>query len=111
MTRFADMVTVDIFQLSTVLDPCFGLSAFDPCEHNCLKLKLKQHMILVKPAETVNPIETLSPKISSNYVFFSNNNQSASNSFDDYDSKINAYLDLVTTRQFPNALDFWRCHE
>ena len=39
------------------------------------------------------------------------NNQSASNSFDDCESKINAYLDLVATRKFPNALDFWRCHE
>jgi len=111
ITRFSEIVTADVFQLSTVLDPCFGLSAFDPSLHQSLKQKLKQHMILIKPVDMVNSKENTSPKISSNYVLFTNCDKVISSSFDECENKINAYLELVSTRQFSNALDFWRCHE
>ncbi len=51
MTRFSELVKADLFQLSTLLDPNFGLSAFDPSEHSSLKVKLKQQMLLIKPIE------------------------------------------------------------
>jgi len=110
MTRFSELVKADLFQLSTLLDPNFGLSAFDPSEHSSLKVKLKQQMLLIKPVERKEKTETLNSFISSNYVLFENVNENICE-IDDFDSKINSYLDLVSRKNFNNALDFWRCHE
>jgi len=42
MTRFLELVKDDLFQILTLLNPSFGLFAFDPAEHSSLKIKLKQ---------------------------------------------------------------------
>ena len=67
-------------------------------------------MLLIKPIERKEKTETLNSFISSNYVLFENLNENTCE-IDDFDSKINSYLDIVSRKNFSNALDIWRCRE
>lgn len=115
MTRFEHIIDQDLFQLSTFLDPNFGISAFETTKHVSIKHILKTHMKtlskvtnVIDEVVTIKPIEQLR---SNNYVFYKKPILTPREKIEDYDISIDSYCSLIENGNFTDALAFWKLNE
>ena len=114
-TRFDELLKQDIFKISTVLDPYYGLKYIPLDERpgvlRCLKLNLNKifhtKAIATPAKDKVHKNESKRKEL---YVNF-DSEDSDSNVIDDMDTQINEYFALIKNGNFTNALDFWRVHQ
>ena len=115
ITRFENLVDQDLVKLSTLLDPNFGIYAFEISMHADIKQLLKKQMksldsesTTIEEVSTAKPIEQLR---TNNYVFYKTQNVNLNENVDNFDLTIDTYCNLVGSGDYKDALDFWRLNE
>ena len=115
ITRFENLVDQDLFKLSTLLDPNFGIYAFEISMHADIKQLLKKHIksldfesTTIEEVSTAKPIEQLR---TNNYVFYKTPNVNLYEKVDSFDLTVNTSCNLVESGDYKDALDFWRLNE
>ena len=116
ITRFENLVDQDLFKLSTILDPNFGISAFESSKHDSLKQLLKSHMkslnsvtlTIDNVVKTIKPIEQTR---NNNYVFYKKPQLTNIEKAEDFDLSIDSYCTLVDSSHYTDVLEFWKINE
>ena len=115
ITRFENLVDQDLFKLSTLLDPNFGIYAFEISMHADIKQLLKKQMkSLDSESTTIEEVSAARPIAqlrTNNYVFYKTQNVNLNENVDNFDLTIDTYCNLVGSGDYKDALDFWRLNE
>lgn len=115
-TRFNKdgLIKRDVYQLSTFLDPNFGIDSFNEDDHSTIRQRLKFQLKLLNPIETtVNNVASNSQileKRAEKYIKYKVKSICAEKT-DDLDVIIDSYISIVRTNNFVDALDFWKCYQ
>jgi hypothetical protein len=118
-TRFDDLIESDLCLISTVLDPNFGIDAFEPDKKSIVKSRLKkllQKMTVSTESTFNNHLKNNRPVVQQrkpNYIFHTESSVSCSliPRFDELDSKIEEFFNIVKSADDIDPLIWWKANE
>lgn len=108
------LIQREIYQLSTFLDPNFGIDSFDENDHLAIRQRLKIQLKLLNPVETtidnVANNSQILDKRAEKYIKYKVKSISNEKT-DDLDVILDSYISVVRSNNFVDALDFWKCYK